>query len=202
MKIHWIAILAGALSPCLLFASETEKQTELNPFPSCFVSTQTVLLADGMSFRRTVTRKDDKVRIESGLDKDAYVILDISKRKVTTVLGKTKKFFSVGYTPYTNYDLMMDDTFLFFGDNQFVAAGKEMLAGKEATKFVLKPSGSEVFLLLDMKGNPLRLSSRDGATYIDWLSFNTQVEVDSGLFEVPTNYTPLSLPNLNTNSIP
>lgn len=202
MKIHWIAILLVAINACQLTASETERQTEINPFPSRFVSTQNVLLADGLSFRRTVTRKDDKVRIESGLDKDAYVILDVSKRKVTTVLGKTKKFFSVDYTPYTNYDLMMDDTFLFFGDNQFIAAGKEMLTGKEAEKFVLKPSGSEVFLLLDMKGNPLRLSSKDGATYIEWLSFNTQAEVDSNLFEVPKDYTPLALPNLNTNSIP
>jgi hypothetical protein len=202
MKIHWIAILLVAINACQLTASATEKQSEINPFPSRFVSTQNVLLADGLSFRRTVTRKDDKVRIESGLDKDAYVILDVSKRKVTTVLGKTKKFFSVDYTPYTNYDLMMDDTFLFFGDNQFISAGKEMLTGKEAEKFVLKPSGSEVFLLLDMKGNPLRLSSKDGATYIEWLSFNTQTEVDSNLFEVPKDYTPLALPNLNTNSIP
>jgi hypothetical protein len=202
MKIHWIPILFVALTPCLLSAIDNERQTELHPFPRTFVSTQTVVLADGLSFRRTVTRKNDKVRIESGLDKDAYIILDTISRKVTTVLGKTKKFFSVDYTPYTNYDLMMDDAFLFLGDNRFVAAGREMLSGKEANKFILKPNGSEVHLLLDTQGNPMRLSSQNGATYIDWISFNTQADVDDRLFEIPKDYTPLSLPNLNRNSIP
>ena len=160
--------------------------------PETFTASQKIKLSDGLAFRRTLTKQNDLLRIESSLDKTSYMIIDLKKKTVTTVLGMKKQYFTLPYEGYSNYDLMMDDTFLYLQANSGTIVGKELFQDKEYEKLSLSINGSELYLLCDAKSKlPKRLESSNGATHIEWLDWKASTEKnnDPAYFKVPSDFT-------------
>jgi hypothetical protein len=184
---HMKFTLFGTFLSFIFLTSLSAQTPDSLKFPTQCSVEQTVTTS-GASHKTKLFMDGEKMRMEinaQGMDMISIVRKD--KKLVYTLMPAQKMYMEIPFNQESVKEVWKDP------EAKFVAVGTENIKNQACTKYKLTLKADEYFLWVNPTTKlPVRQSSADGKTVIDWDSFKPGPQA-ADLFELPADYKKMGM---------